>query len=119
MAEEKGNYGLLGGLLMALHPDARGTISALITFVLFGTAVYAFVAVPGFIKRLSEGAPEHCWELAEVQGAPVKFNKCTGDLKPIAKWMLAPEAKAGEAAVPLPKVELPPVTAPKVEPATH
>jgi hypothetical protein len=106
MADEKGS-GLLGGLLNALHPDARGIISAMIVFAVFTCLVYGMMTAPSFFKKLGERDPERCWDLAEVQGAPVKFNKCTGELKPIAKWMLAPEVKDGDSATP------------KVETTTH
>jgi len=79
MADEKGS-GLLGGLFSALHSDARGAISAMITFLAFGCMVWAFVSVPKFFAKLTDKDPQHCWELTEVQGKPVKFNQCTGDL---------------------------------------
>jgi hypothetical protein len=79
MAEEKGS-GLLGGLFSALHPDARGAISGMITFFAFGCMVWAFIAVPKYLAKLTDKDPQHCWELTEVQGTPVKFNQSTGDV---------------------------------------
>jgi hypothetical protein len=100
MAEEKG-YGLLGGLLMALHPDARGVISFMLTFATLGILFYAFVSAPAFVKKLTQGGPETCWELTEVHSTPVKFNKCTGDLLPVdLKAIPAETKKAAEAPEP-------------------
>lgn len=85
MAEQqnssKSSQGAVAAILDALHPDAKGIISALIVFLAFGATVYGFVQLPTFIKNLASSASkDQCWELRELQGGVWKFNKCTGEV---------------------------------------
>jgi hypothetical protein len=80
MSEE--NPGLLGGLLKALHPDARGAISAILVFAVFICVFSALAYAPGYFKKLAteKSDQQFCWDLREIQGSAVKFNRCTGEL---------------------------------------
>jgi hypothetical protein len=90
----------VAAILDALHPDAKGIISALIVFLAFGAAIFGFVQLPSVIKNLaSPSSKEHCWELRDLQSGSWKFNKCTGEAA-----QLAPPAtsSASTAASPVP-----------------
>jgi hypothetical protein len=95
----KSSQGAVAAILDALHPDAKGFISAMIVFLAFGATVYGFVQLPTFIKNLSSSASkEQCWELRELQGGTWKFNKCAGEaflafVLWCARWVTWPPLK--------------------------
>jgi hypothetical protein len=78
----KSASGFLGSIFPFLAPEIRAIIGVLLAFIFFWIVLNAFVNTPAYFKNLvasSPKAPEFCWELREVQGRILKFNKCTGE----------------------------------------
>lgn len=92
---DQSKAGAIAAIVGLIHPDARGILNGMLIFVAFFALMYSLVNLPAYIKGVMSPPPvlAQCWELKEVAGKLIRFNKCTGDAIPFELSALEPTTK--------------------------